>query len=257
MEPPSAPKDSAPGISLVPDLPATVLPGAVIARLHEVTSGSRAVVRLGPGVLQRGTDVVATKPGAAHLDARRGKVWVSGNQRRYEPAAGDMVVGVVVERHSEQYTLALRGTDVAILPSLAFEGATKRNKPHLVVGNAVYCRVVRAHRNADCEVTCVEPGSSKSWVSAEATFGELKGGNIVSVSLGLARALQARDGTLLAVIGKRIPFESAVGANGFVWVRSDSVENTVLISNAIQKADVMPREKWQNFVARMLRQASK
>ncbi len=45
----------------------------------------------------------------------------------------DMVIGIVVDKHTEGYKLDIRSHFPAVLPALAFEGATKRNRPHLEV----------------------------------------------------------------------------------------------------------------------------
>jgi exosome complex RNA-binding protein Rrp4 len=81
---------------------------------------------------------------------------------RYIPREGDMVVGVVTDKHAEQFNLDIRAPFLAKLPVLAFEGATKANRPHLAVGTLVYCRVVLADRAAEPEVTCVCEGESRS-----------------------------------------------------------------------------------------------
>lgn len=255
---------SARGVELLHARDALLLPGEEAAKLVEQNTKDvggaekkRAVVRLGSGMLQRANKLVSTKCGALQLDERRSKVWLDGNQKRYEPALEDMVIGIVTEKHAEEYRLCIRGTDTATLSALAFEGATKRNKPALTVGTAVYCRVTLASKNMEAEVSCIEPGSSKSWVSGETTYGELSGGNIIHVSLALARSLLSRNGTILNMIGSKIPFESAVGVNGRVWIKSDSIQNTVLISSAIVKADSMPNDKWTSLVKRMLSQRTR
>lgn len=251
------------GIELTPDLPEIVLPGAEIARTVIVTGGDgggdqkkKRVARLGLGVAQRERSITATKAGTVRFDERSGRITVGSNQRRYVAGLENTVVGVVIERHSEEYRIALHGTDTAILPVLAFEGATKRNKPSLTVGTAVFARVVRAERRCEVEISCIEPGSSKSWVGKKCTYGELQGGTLVRVTLMLARAMQVSGNHVTATIGARIPFECAIGMNGIVWVKSDSIRDTVVVSQAIEKADMMEREEWTTWVKRLLRSAA-
>lgn len=247
------------GIELATDLPEVVLPGAEIARTVVVTGGGeqkKRVARLGLGVAQRERSIVATKAGQVRFDERSGRITVEANQRRYVAGLENTVVGVVIEKHSEEYRIALHGTDTAILPVLSFEGATKRNKPHLVVGTAVYARVTRAERRCEVEISCIEPGSSKSWVGKKCTYGELQGGTLVRVTLMLARAMQVSGNHVCATIGARIPFECAIGMNGIVWVKSDSIRETVVVSQAIEKADTLAQEEWTTWVKRLLRSAS-
>ena len=45
------------------------------------------------------------------------------------PAAGEPVVGVIVEKHGEAFTVEINGPCAAALPVLAFESATVRCQP--------------------------------------------------------------------------------------------------------------------------------
>jgi hypothetical protein len=58
---------------------------------------------------------------------------------QYLPMVEDMVIGVVVDKHTEGYKLDIRSHFPAVLPALAFEGATKRNRPHLEVPCCRHC----------------------------------------------------------------------------------------------------------------------
>lgn len=254
-----------PGLHLHRDLGALTLPGETIGTLIDITqrdalsasqTQKRVIVRLGAGVTQRDSTLLSTKAGKMCFDSRRNKIWIENNQKRYVPALEDMVIGVVQERHSDELRLDINGTDTATLPALAFEGATKKNKPHLDIGSLVYCRITRASKDMEAEASCIEPGSNKSWVGGETLYGELKGGNVIQVSLGLARSLLVPNGPVLSTLGARIPFQSAVGVNGRVWIQAASIEHTVLLSVAIAKADTMPAAEWKAFVKAMLEEAT-
>ena len=100
---------------------------------------------------------------------------------QYIPRVEDTVVGIVTERLGEAYRVDIRSTCVdhgggavvvlpadahscvclpthgrsrAMLPLLAFQGATKRNRPNLTVGALVYARVVGADRDMEPELSC-------------------------------------------------------------------------------------------------------
>lgn len=45
----------------------------------------------------------------------------------------DMVVGVIKERHSENYKVDIGCASLATLSLFSFEGATKKNRPNLPV----------------------------------------------------------------------------------------------------------------------------
>lgn len=246
-------QDELTGVSVKHNAGDLVLPGTEVAVVMPPPAGAtkRAVVRLGGGLSQRGRSLHGSKVGQLRMDAKRNKLWISGNQRRYVPVMDDMVIGVVIERHSDEYRLSINATDTATLSALAFEGATKKNKPNLLVGALVFCRVIRASRNMEAEVSCVEVGSTKSWLGGETLFGELKHGMVVRVSMALAHELP-RGCPVLKVLGDRVPFESAVGANGRVWIRAGTVANTIKLCEAIKKADVMEKDEWYKLANALL-----
>jgi exosome complex component RRP40 len=169
---------------------------------------------------------------------------------RYIPREGDMVVGVVADKLSEHFNLDIRAPFLAKLPVLAFEGATKANRPHLAVGTLVYCRVTLADRNAEPEVTCMCEGESRSWVTGAGPFGELKGGYVFEVSLGYAEALLSLECAVVNELGQHVAYELAVGHNGRVWVAAPSIKHSIVIANAICNAEFLPLEQ----VAGMVRQ---
>lgn len=246
-----------PGVELSVTKGTLVLPGDDVASLVETPASTEAeerkrpVVRLGTGITQRDRELCASKCGLLCTDDKRNKLWLECNQRRYTPALDDMIIGIVQERHSEEYRLDINGTDTAMLSALAFEGATKKNKPNLGFGGCVYCRVTRNSKNMEAEVSCVEPGSSRSWAGGETLYGELKGGNLISVSLALARTLIKSKNLVLSTLGERVSFQSAVGLNGRVWIQSTSVHETIVLSEAIKKADVLEVDEWKEFVNKL------
>jgi exosome complex component RRP40 len=84
------------------------------------------------------------------------------------PKIGDQVVGIIEERNADFYRVNIFSGAPAMLSRLGFEGATKRNKPDLKVGDVIYCRVSLAHRDLDVELTCLSSsGNKKGWSSGE------------------------------------------------------------------------------------------
>ena len=82
----------------------------------------------------------------------------------------------------ESYRVDIGGPHPAALPVLAFEGATKRNKPNLEVGALVYARVSLANKDMEPEIECINPSSGKA-----DGFGELNDGFMIKCSLGMCR----------------------------------------------------------------------
>lgn len=60
---------------------------------------------------------------------------------------------------------------------------------------------------------------------------------LISVSLPLARSLLRPSHPLLPLLAQHFPFESAVGANGFVWMRVDRKEHLVAAKAILEEAD--------------------
>ena len=145
---------------------------------------------------------------------------------------------------------------LAQLSAIAFDGATKRNRPNLNVGTLVYARVLEANRDMDPEITCESKVGKKDWVTGESTFGEIKAGYTCKVSLMLAQRLLDGTATVLESIGRSMPFEIAIGANGCVWVNAEQPRNTVAIANAIQNSELLDEDEVAHMVQTVLNKLS-
>jgi exosome complex component RRP40 len=141
-----------------------VLPGDDITK--HVTKFQRSI-KIGAGLTSTEQTVIGTSAGTLRYRAPT-TYWVECGKRRYIPKVGDQVVGVVEERGGEFYRVNILGATFALLNRLAFEGATKRNKPELKRGDVIYARVSFAHKDLDTELTCISSsGSKKEWSSGE------------------------------------------------------------------------------------------
>ena len=230
-----------------------VLPGEAVGELpvttpHTVAAGAAAagegaaVARLGPGTRERGGAVWATQAGVLRREERgpRRRTWrVEGSRKRYSaPGVGDLVVGVVTAATAEQFLVDLGGPFPAALPALAFAGATKRNRPNLRAGDVVYARVAATPRDLDPVLTCVDEATGKAQ-----GFGPLRGGTVVRCGSGLARRLLAwPPAPVLAALGEKIAFETAVGVNGRVWIDSPTPTETILVAAALRRAEQLPAD---------------
>lgn len=202
---------------------------------------------IGNGVSRQEDRLIATKVGILRFDRAGAKVFVENVQKRYTPVLGDQVVGVILDKLSEEYRVDIGGSAPALLPLLAFDGATHRNRPNLGAGAIVYARVVVAHRHVDPELSGTAPPGvvSKDWMTGQSVFGELKGGTLLRLSTRACTMLFEEEGELAArleAIGRQIPFEMAVGSNGRVWVNTAAVKDTVRVSAALKQAvrEVVP-----------------
>lgn len=128
-----------------------VLPGEPVDAKHPN-------LKLGPGLLQLSDgSKISTKAGTLCHNENRSKWLVESNSRRvsakisdlsfcahsdsfqYIPAAQESVIGVVVGKNgAEGFRVDIGGPHNANLDALAFEGATKRNRPNLKVVSISY-----------------------------------------------------------------------------------------------------------------------
>ncbi|GAQ81548.1 Exosomal 3'-5' exoribonuclease complex subunit Rrp40 [Klebsormidium nitens] len=221
-----------------------VAPGDIVLDLTQAGK----LVRIGGGLQQDGTSLVVTKAGRLR-HTKPSKYWVEGSQRRYVPAVEDVVVGVVVERYAEHLVIDIGGPVTALLPALAFEGATRRNKPNLNIGDSVYARVTSTSRDTEPTLACHDASGRA------AGFGPLAKGYLFQCSTGLARTLLSRPTcAVLEALGGGLSFELAVGMNGKVWVDAASAAITVLVANAIINSEFLSPTQAKIMVKSLLKQ---
>ncbi|KAI0076300.1 exosome complex exonuclease RRP40 [Panus rudis PR-1116 ss-1] len=206
-----------------------ILPGEQVHAQH-------VNLKLGPGLLQlsnnKESEIISTRAGELKHSANNSKWWIESNARRYVPAAQESVVGIVIARAGEGWRVDIGSAHMANLDGLAFEGATKRNKPNLKVGSIVYARVSLAHKDMEPELECFDAQTRK----AEG-FGELKGGFLVRCSLKMCRMLLDPNHFLLPLLGSRFPLEAATGMNGRIWVNAKDPRHIIAISRCIEAVD--------------------
>ena len=152
---------------------------------------------------------------------------------QYIPSVGDQVI-VKVQRSTQDFhnCYITPHSPPVLLPSLAFEAATKKTRPVLNQGALVYARVASTSKHTDTELECVNPTTGKA-----DGLGPLKGGMVWDVTLGFARRMMMgkRGGVvLLEELSKTLSFEVAIGRNGKVWVNgADDIRTTIAVGRAI------------------------
>lgn len=177
---------------------------------------------------------------------------------QYIPQVNDLVIATVHHSSTDLYHCSItQHTPLAQLPQLAFEGATKKTRPQLVPGSLVYARISLASKHMDPELVCYNPSTEKS-----EGMGELVGGMIFDISLGMARRLLANrqkdEGGIAALehIAEKLAFEIAVGRNGQVWVKAAGIKETLAIGKALQETDKqsLGLQSQEKLVQKLLRE---
>ena len=90
-------------------------------------------------------------------------------------------------KNPEFFTLDISSAATALLNTLEFQGATRRDKPKYEEGTLVYCKVILADRLAKTQLSCISALDKKAWNTGEAFFGELKGGFCKDFPIGFCR----------------------------------------------------------------------
>ncbi|CDR97214.1 Exosome complex component RRP40 [Babesia bigemina] len=155
----------------------------------------------------------------------------------YFPKEGDHVLGVIVSKNLDFYTLDIGGLCEAVLPAVdGFRGATKRNRPNLHEGDVVFCQVTREYpaRELPTEVSCINAGDMKQWTTKETYFGQLEDGFMFTVPIPYSYCLSGDRCYVLEKCAARFKYEIAIGLNGRVWVRSANASDTLHIARYIR-----------------------
>ncbi|KAG7232310.1 hypothetical protein INR49_009042 [Caranx melampygus] len=84
------------------------------------------------------------------------------------------------------------------------------------------------------ELACID---SSGRANGMGVFGG--GGLLFTVSLGLVRRLLSPHSEIRSDLDQLFPCELVVGMNGRLWVRSNSVQQTLIIANLLQSCDTM------------------
>lgn len=142
------------------------------------------------------------------------------------------MVGVVTQKAGDIFRVDIGGAEHASLSYLAFEGATKKNRPDVVVGDVIFAKLLVASKDMEPELICVDSHGKKGKLGVLSSEGML-----FDCSLSLVRKLLHPNCQLLKLLAKEQAYEIAIGMNGRVWVKARSIQETIAASNAILAAE--------------------
>ncbi|XP_038056526.1 exosome complex component RRP40-like [Patiria miniata] len=221
-----------------------VLPGDDLSDVFISTRGSK--FRLGPGLRQEGETVVACKCGILRKKEPNDVFWIDNHQKRYVPVKGETVLGIVVGKAGDVFKVDIGGSVPATLSYLAFEGATKRNRPNVAIGDVVFGRLLVANRDMEPELVCMDSAGRSGGLGIMSD-----GGFMFQCSLGLVRKMLSPKCTLVKQLGQVMPVELAAGMNGRIWLRGKTVSSTITAMNAISSAEFMTESEIRLMVHRL------
>ncbi|KAM4621387.1 exosome complex component RRP40 [Polymixia lowei] len=199
----------------------------------------------GPGLRRNGDHVVVCKSGILR-HKQPNMFWMDSQQRRYVPAKGESVIGIITGKSGDIFKVDVGGSEQASLSYLAFEGATKRNRPNVQVGDLVYCQFIIANKDMEPELVCID---SSGRANGMGVFGA--GGLLFKVSLGLVRRLLAPQSDIMKDLEKLFPCELVVGMNGRVWVKTATTQKTLIVANLLESSENMTAQQRHTLFRRV------
>lgn len=220
-----------------------VLPGDILVQLTsvEISALNSSKIIIGPGFRREAGEIIATKCGVV-CKKNPSVYFVDGHQKRYVPVRGENVIGVVLKKSSEVAVVDIGSSEPATLSLLSFEGATKRNKPAVKVGDTVYAKIVVACKDMEPELVCVNS------YGKSAGLGILdERGFVFTVPLEVSRKLLSPKMTILRKLGQTVPFEVAVGLNGRVWIKAKTTKQTLVLAQAINLTEHMTEKEAESI----------
>ncbi|CAL1586828.1 unnamed protein product [Knipowitschia caucasica] len=191
----------------------------------------------GPGLRRDGARVCVSVSGILKHKAPN-VFWIQAHGKRYVPVKGECVIGIVTLKSGDVFKVDVGSSEQASLSYLSFEGATKRNRPNVQVGDLVYAQLLVANKDMEPELVCID-GAGRA--NGMGVFGS--GGLMVKVSLGLVHRLLAPSSDLMSDLSALYPSEMVVGMNGRVWVKSSSLQQTLIICNLLQNCEHLSPEQ--------------
>lgn len=208
--------------------PVIVMPGDTLEKYI-----SKDTSMLGPGLMRNDDKVVACKSGILKM-RNNNLFWIDCHQKRYVATKGECVIGIVRSKASLHCRVDINSADLATLSLLAFEGANKRNKPNLNVGDIIYAKILSASKHIETELVCVNSNGKKDGLGL---IGD-KGGTMINVSIDTVRILLSPHCDLLEKLGQIYRYEIALGMNGRVWINSSEASTIIRVINELHKFDL-------------------
>jgi exosome complex RNA-binding protein Rrp4 len=167
--------------------------------------------------------------------------------RYYSPKVDDFVIGTIVHKTSEFYRVDINTYSYAILNAKDFEGAGKKNKPNLNLGDVIFAKIKKLNK-FDCPIlSCISDFEHKNWASGESFFGALKEGCVFSFPKINAWEFY-RDNHALSRLNDVISYELVIGFNGKIWINSDTTENIFAIYDLMMMSLNISKEEIEKLI---------
>ncbi|KAJ8921699.1 hypothetical protein NQ315_010609 [Exocentrus adspersus] len=207
-----------------------VYPGDVVKNVKSI----KGITIIGPGLRQNeeNPNTLCISQAGKLCFREPNTYWIEGKRHRYIPKKGDLVLGVVAKKAGDSLKVDIGSAEFAALPMLAFEGATKKQKPDVQVGDVIYARLLSAHREMEPELICVD-----SYFKAGRLGVLPNDGFLINISLNLTQRLLDIKDPLLPTLGKKFPYEIVLGVNGRMWLNAKQRKDILTLLRCIEAAE--------------------
>ena len=153
----------------------------------------------------------------------------------YSPKEGDIVIGIISQKSYEMYRVNILANKEASLNSIDFQGATRKTKPNLNVGDAVFAKIEKENKYSNATLTCKSSNNSKGWSSGESTYGELKGGKLYDYNRYLCLKLLDNKDFIHRLKECVKGLKLKIGYNGRIWIKTENILDIPKVFQAINE----------------------
>jgi exosome complex component RRP40 len=160
----------------------------------------------------------------------------------YSPKVDDPVIGTIVQKTSEFYRIDIGSYTNAILNTKDFEGATKKAKPNLNLGDLIFARVGKVNKFDAPILTCISQTETKTWSTGESYFGNLKGGNVFNFDKIYTWEFY-KDNFAILRLYDILSFEIIIGFNGRMWIKADDPDDIYNIYEILINSLSKPKQE--------------
>ena len=129
-----------------------------------------------------------------------------------------------------------------------FEGASKKTKPNINLGDLVFARILKVNKFDAPILSCISQYDVKNWASGESFFGNLKNGMVFDFPIKYASLFISSDNYVLNRLNDVLSFEIVFGHNGKMWVNSEEDKNIMKLHKILEKSVEMEKEEIEKII---------
>ena len=153
----------------------------------------------------------------------------------YSPKENDIVIGIISQKSYEIYRVNILASKEASLNSIDFQGATRKSKPNLNVGDAVFAKVEKENKFSNATLTCKNNTNYKCCSLGEMTYGELNGWKLYKYNRYLCLKLLDNKDFIYRLKECVKKLQLKIGYNGRIWIKTELIEDNPKVFQAIKE----------------------